>query len=88
MTETIKHNWSDGETWFEAPLLGMISGCEPTDYGWCGVMPDGGIIEMRGRLGKPSIPAHHILAVAHGRVTGAYLIKRKRRSPGRKQAAA
>jgi hypothetical protein len=87
MTETIKLEWFDRETRLEAPLLGTITQCRPTDYGWCGLMPDGGIIEMRGRFGKPSIPAHHILAVAHGRVTGAYLIRRKR-TPRRKQAVA
>jgi hypothetical protein len=87
MTEMIKCKWSDGEIWFEAPLLGTISECVPTDYGWRGVMPDGGVIQLRGRMGKPNIPQHHLLAVENGQVTGAYLIRRKQ-SPGRKQAAA
>jgi hypothetical protein len=84
MTDTIKLEWPSGEAWFEAPLLGTISECSPTDYGWCGVMPDGSVIEMRGRLRKPDLPRHHILAVEGGQVTGAYLIKRKR---GKRAAA-
>ena len=32
---------------FVVPLLGTIRNCEPTDFGWRGVMPDGVTVEVR-----------------------------------------
>jgi hypothetical protein len=73
MTEMLEIKWDDGEVWLEPPL-GEIAGCEPTDYGWCGVMPDGSVIQMRAErpacLSRIS-PEHHILMTRNGEVVGA-----------------
>jgi hypothetical protein len=77
MTEMLDIKWDDGEVWFQTPILGEISGCEPTDYGWCGVMPDGSVLQMRAErpacCSKPNIPQHHILVTRNGELGGAYL---------------
>jgi hypothetical protein len=39
----------DGEIWYriDVPILGTIRECEPTDYGWRGIMPNGSVMETR-----------------------------------------
>jgi hypothetical protein len=39
----------DGDIWYriDAPILGTIRDCEPTDFGWRGLMPNGSVLEMR-----------------------------------------
>jgi hypothetical protein len=82
MSEMVRVFETPSGSYSEVPFLGWISRCEPTDYGWCGVMPDGVTLQVRARepnLPKPELPKHHILANEGGRITGAYLIKRRRR---------
>lgn len=42
----------DGEPWYriDIPILGTIRDCEPTDFGWRGIMPNGGVMESRSSL--------------------------------------
>jgi hypothetical protein len=39
----------DGELWYriDVPVLGTIRNCEVTEFGWRGVLPNGGAIEVR-----------------------------------------
>jgi hypothetical protein len=39
----------NGELWYriDVPILGVIRNCEPTDFGWRGLMPDGSVLEVR-----------------------------------------
>jgi hypothetical protein len=73
----------DGDIWYriDIPILGTIRDCAPTDYGWTGIMPDGGALEVRSaHPGVAQIPDHHLRWVADGELVGAYLIERRRRS--------
>jgi hypothetical protein len=40
---------SNGEVWYriDTPILGTIRDAEPTPFGWTGVLPNGGAIEVR-----------------------------------------
>ena len=77
-------NWPDGGgPRFETPCLGTIRNCEPTDFGWRGIMPDGRVAEFRSQSPgeRAMMPDHHILSRRDdGEVIGAYLIERADRS--------
>jgi hypothetical protein len=82
----------DGELWYkiDAPILGVIRDAEPTDYGWTGIMPNGGAIE--GRSDHPGvhaqIPDHHLRWRRDGELVGVYLIEHRRRKRARRKVEA
>jgi hypothetical protein len=77
----------DGEPWYkiDIPILGVIRDCERTGFGWRGIMPDGGAIEVRSAHPgvHAEIPEHHLRWTSHGECIGAYLIERRRRKRAR-----
>jgi hypothetical protein len=80
---------SDGEIWYriDIPILGTIRDCESTDWGWRGIMPDGGALEVRSDHPgvHAQIPDHHLRWISHGECVGAYLIQRRRRKRRRRR---
>jgi hypothetical protein len=54
----------DGELWYkiDIPILGTIRDCEPTDFGWRGIMPDDSVLEVRSAHPgvQARIPDHHL----------------------------
>ena len=41
------------DIWYriDAPILGIIRECEPTDFGWRGILPNRGLLAMRSAEG-------------------------------------
>jgi hypothetical protein len=78
----------DGEIWYriDVPILGTIRACERTDYGWCGILPDGGVLEVKSAHPgvHAEIPEHHLRWISNGECIGAYLIERRRRQRARR----
>jgi hypothetical protein len=72
----------DGDIWYriDVPILGTIRECEPTDFGWRGIMPNGSVMETRSAHPgvRAQIPEHHLRWISHGKCIGAYLIERRR----------
>ena len=57
MTEMV-----DTELFGKQPVLGTITDCKPTAYGWTGVMPGGRVVEVRAcdpSFRKLDIPENH-----------------------------
>jgi hypothetical protein len=78
----------DGDIWYriDTPILGTIRKCEPTEYGWCGILPNDSVLEVRSAHPgvHAQIPEHHLRWVSNGELMGAYLIERRRRQRARR----
>jgi hypothetical protein len=77
----------NGELWYriDVPILGVIRNCEPTDFGWRGLMPDGSVLEVRSAHPgvHAEIPDDHLRWFSNSELVGAYLIERRRRKRAR-----
>jgi len=89
------------DIWYkiDAPILGTIRECEQTDFGWRGILPSGGLLEMRsdtpgvcaeipdggvwGRTADGRLLPCLKEYSSDGQLIGAYLIERRRRKRAR-----
>jgi hypothetical protein len=77
----------DGDIWYriDVPILGTICDCEPTEFGWRGIMPNDSVLEVRSDHPgvHAQIPEHHLRWFSNSELMGAYLIERRRRKRAR-----
>jgi hypothetical protein len=72
----------------DAPILGTIRDCRPVGLGWHGILPNGGVLEVKSTPsgGRAEIPEHHLWCrSADGLIVGAWLIERSRRKRARRK---